>query len=186
MPSRTCSALTNEFTQHSRWSRTTKQAACSSTDHGGGKRRTVIGGDPSTSHFNPLHGPYGTECAAPNAAAIQGAGATVDAGVIVRNVVEPPPARALASLVRVASSHPSRPSRKTASSVAQVRRAKMGIGHLQRFGTTMDLSQGWNSRRGRCRGRLRGLMIQSPSSLIADPRLRWYRQEPCASLCLLT
>jgi hypothetical protein len=112
----------------------------------------------------PLHGACGTKCVAPNGAAIQGAGATVDARVIVRNVVEPPPARALASLVRVASSHPSRPSRKTASSVAQVRRAKMGIGHLQRFGTTMDLSQDWNSRRGRCRGRLRGLMAWALNS----------------------
>src|SRR5262249_42266882 len=40
-PSRTCSALINEFAQHSRWSRTTKQASCSSTDQGGGKRRAA-------------------------------------------------------------------------------------------------------------------------------------------------
>jgi hypothetical protein len=37
-------------------------------------------------------------------------------------------------------------------------RAEMGIGHLQRFGTTMGLSHGSNRRRGRCRGRLRGLI----------------------------
>jgi hypothetical protein len=99
----------------------------------------------------------------------QGAGATLDARVIVRNVVEPPPALALASLVRVASSHLLRPNRETASSVAQVRRAEMGIGYLQRFGTTMGLSQGSNRRRGRCRGRLRALMDWMEDDLDMGP-----------------
>jgi hypothetical protein len=43
MPPRTRSALTNKFTQHSHWSWTTKQAGCSLTDHGGGKRRWLTG-----------------------------------------------------------------------------------------------------------------------------------------------
>jgi hypothetical protein len=105
--------------------------------------------------------------------------------VIVRNVVEPPPALALASLVRVASSLLLRPSRKTASSVAPARRAKMGVGHLQRFGITMDLSQGSNRRRGRCRGRLRDLMQNRVPSAPPDKNpcaARTHRESGCSGL----